>query len=164
MEFFLPSVLLLLIAAAVVFFVIPRFGPAFLAIVSAILLAFGIYKHYTTFGAEYRLSTWQLGLTAYAPYVLVAGLLLAIGIYLLYLLPSSMAANTAATAPLASIPIVSTLANMPAANTATNSVTAGINKALNTVANTVTNTVTNIIPGNNKKNNNKGIGFPFSQV
>lgn len=162
MEFFLPSVLLLLIAAAVVFFVLPRFGPSFLAIVSAVLLAFGIYKHYTTFGTEYRLSTWHLGLTAYAPYVLVAGLLLAIGVYLLYLLPASTAANAAATAPLASLPAVSTIANMPSANTATNSVTANINKGLTSLANTMNNVTANIT-GNNKKNN-KGIGFPFSQV
>lgn len=159
MEFFLPSVLLLLIAAAVVFFVLPRFGPAVLAIVSAVLLAFGIYKHYTTFGVEYKLSTWHLGLQQYASYIMVAGLLLAIGVYLLYLLPASTAANAAATAPLASIPAVSTLANMPSANTATNSVTAGINNALSSVANTVKN-----VAGNNKKNNNKGLGIPFSQI
>lgn len=137
MEFFLPSVLLLLIAAAVVFFVLPRFGPATLAIVSAVLLAFGIYKHYTTFAPEYRLSTWQSGLLAYAPYVMVTGLLVVIAVYLLYLLPASNASNAAAS-PLASIPAVSSLTNMPSATSATNSLTAGINKAINTAASTVT--------------------------
>ena len=42
MEFFLPSILFLLIAAAIVFFVIPRFGPLVLAVVSLVLLTIGM--------------------------------------------------------------------------------------------------------------------------
>ena len=149
MELFLPSVLVLLLAAAVVFFVFPSFGPATLAIVSAILLSLGAYQHWAQFGNEYRLSTWWLGLIAYAPYLMVGGLLLAIIIYLGYLLPVSSSSNSTA-----SIIPMPTISNMPSANTSTNPITAGINRAINTV--------TNLVKKNN--NNNRTLGFPPSQV
>ena len=147
MELFLPSVLVLLLAAAIVFFVFPSFGPSTLAIVSVLLLTLGVYQHWVQFGTEYRLSTWWLGLVAYAPYVMVGGLLLAIAIYLLYLLPANSQNSTA----VASAPMP-TIANMPSANSSTNPVTAGINRALNSAVNM----------GN--KRNNKTLGFPPSQV
>lgn len=146
MELFLPSVLVLLLAAAVVFFVFPSFGPATLAIVSAILLSLGAYQHWAQFGNEYRLSTWWLGLIAYAPYVMVGGLLVAIAIYLLYLLPANSQNSTASTVPMP------TISNMPSANSSTNPVTAGINRALNSSMNMA------------NKLNSKTLGFPPSQV
>lgn len=146
MELFLPSVLVLLLAAAVVFFVFPSFGPATLAIVSAILLSLGAYQHWAQFGNEYRLSTWWLGLIAYAPYVMVGGLLVAIAIYLLYLLPANSQNSTASIVPMP------TISNMPSANSSTNPVTAGINRALNSSMNMA------------NKLNSKTLGFPPSQV
>jgi hypothetical protein len=165
MELFFPSVIVLLLAAAVVFFVFPRFGPATLAIISAVLLAFGLYQHYTTFGTEYRFSTWQL--VSFAPYLMVGGLLLVIAIFLLYTLP----VGTANTAPTVNVP---TVEDMPPANTSTNMLTSGINKTLNTAAgmfnagnkrnnNSIFNNLGDYMPnfGNNR---NKGLNFPFSQV
>jgi hypothetical protein len=146
MELFLPSVLVLLLAAAVVFFVFPSLGPATLAIVSAVLLVLGAYQHWAQFGSEYRLSTWWLGLIAYAPYVMVGGLLVAIAIYLLYLLPANSQNSTASVIPMP------TISNMPSANSSTNPVTAGINRALNTSMNLA------------NKMNTKTLGFPPSQV
>ena len=149
MELFLPSVLVLLVAAAVVFFVFPSLGPATLAIVSALLLTLGLYQHWAQFGVEYRLSTWWIPLMNYAPYVMVAGLLVAIAIYILYLLPANSQNSTVASVPMP------TVANMPSANTSTNPVTAGINRALNSTAN---------MANNFNKKNNKTLGFPPSQV
>jgi hypothetical protein len=150
MELFLPSVLVLLLAAAVVFFVFPSFGPSALAIVSVLLLTLGVYQHWVQFGTEYRLSTWWLSLVAYAPYVMVGGLLIAIAIYLLYLLPANSQNSTAPS----NVPMP-TVANMPSANSSTNPVTAGINRALNSAANM----------GNSlNRRNNKTLGFPPSQV
>lgn len=149
MEFFLPSVLVLLLAAAVVFFVFPSLGPLTLAVISMVLLTLGVYQHSAQFGVEYRMSTWQLGSLAYAPYLMVGGLLLAIIIYLGYLLPVSSSSNSTA-----SIIPMPTISNMPSANTSTNPITAGINRAINTV--------TNLVRKNN--NNNRTLGFPPSQV
>jgi hypothetical protein len=150
MEFFLPSVFILLLASLVVFFVFPRFGPSVLAAVSLVLLIMGVYQHYHTFRTEYRLSTWQNSFIPYASYILIGGLIFAILVYLLYLLPANSTA-AAANAPIVALP---SIANMPSANTATNPVTAGLNKALNVVGN---------VANMSNKRNNRG-GVPFSQV
>ncbi len=184
MELFIPSVLLLLLAAAVIFIVLPRFGAPALAIISVVLLVFGIYQHMTAFGAEYRLSTWQLSLTSYVPYIMVGGVLVVSAFYLLSIVTSGTTAPT--------MPEMPTVAEMPSANTATNVVTAGVNNVLKGVSNTmglgnkgnaankgtvaavantaknavasvtegVTNAVkgiTDAITGNNSKSNNKGL-------
>lgn len=170
MELFLPSVIVLLLAAAVVFFLLPQFGPATLAIVSAALLGLGLYQHYTTFGTEYRFSTWQL--VSFSPYILIGGLLVVIAIFLLYTLPVSAPA-----APTLELP---TIANMPPANTSTNGITGLINNSLNTAADlfngnangsnnnsilgNLTNTFNRNLFGKNNNRGYKGFNFPFSQV
>lgn len=170
MEFFLPSVFVLLLAAALVFFVFPRFGPLTLAVVSLILLVLGVYNHASQFGTEYRLSTWQLALENYPPYVLIGVLLLAIIGYLLFLAPGR-SSNVPAAAPV-NVPSV---ANMPPPETATNALTAAVNRGLNAAANVVgANKKNNAgnggflgnIMGNNKRNaGNAGrLNFPFSQL
>ena len=148
MEFFLPSVLILLVAAAVVFFVFPRFGASTLAFLSLGLLAFGIYQHVSAFGSEYRLSTWQYDIAGFAPYIMMGGVLAVIAFYLVTLSPLGKA-NT--TAP--SLPEAPTVANMPPANTATNAVTAGVNNALKGAA----NAAAAVGLGNAAKGNNKGL-------
>jgi hypothetical protein len=155
MEFFIPSVLILLLAAAVIFFVLPRFGAPVLALISVALLVFGIYQHMNAFGTEYRLSTWQLGLVSYAPYVMVGGLLVVIAFYLLTVSPFGRPAN-GTTAP--SMPNIPSVAEMPKAETATNMVTAGLNNALKGVTNLAGNAVAAVGLGNaaNKAANNKG--------
>lgn len=171
MEMFLPSVIILLLAAAVVFFVLPQFGPATLAIVSAILLSLGLYQHYTTFGSEYRYSTWQL--VSFSPYILIGGLFVVIAIFLLYTIPVS-----GPVAPTVELP---TIANMPPANTSTNGITGLINNSLNTAANlfngssnttpngngiftNIANTVNRNLFGKNTNRGYKGLNIPFSQV
>ena len=175
MELFFPSVIVLLLSAAVVFFLLPKFGPATLAIVSAILLAMGLYQHYKTFGTEYRFSTWQL--VSFSPYFLVGGLLIVLAIFFLYTIP--VGGGNAAEAPAIEIP---TIANMPSPNTSTNGVTEAINRSLTGAANllnfnntknnankglftNVTNFANNFLPGfNNKNGRNRGLNFPFSQI
>jgi hypothetical protein len=152
MELFIPSVLVLFLAAAVVFFVFPRFGASTLALISVVLLAFGVYQHMNAFGTEYRLSTWQYSITAYAPYVMIGGLLLVIAFYLM-----SLTTRTNATAP--SMPEIPSIAEMPPANTATNLVTEGVNNALKGIANVTGNAAAAVGLANaNKGNANKGTG------
>lgn len=147
MELFIPSVLVLLLAAAVVFFILPRFGAPVLAIISVALLVYGIYNHMNAFGNEYRFSTWQLGLVNYAPYLMIGGLLLVIAFYLLSISP--LGKPEGATAP--TMPEVPSVSEMPPANTATNVVTEGVNNALKGLTNMV-----NMANGN-KKNTGNGL-------
>lgn len=156
MELFIPSVLILLLAAAIIFFVLPRFGAATLALISVGLLVFGLYQHINAFGTEYRLSALQTGLMSYAPYIMVGGLLLVIGFYLVSLSPFGKA-NAGTTAP--SMPEMPTIAEMPNANTATNAVTAGVNNALKGITNVAGTAAAAVGIGNaTKAANNKGVG------
>lgn len=155
MELFIPSVLILLLAAAVIFFVLPRFGAPVLALISVGLLAFGVYQHMNSFGTEYRLSTWQQGLVNYAPYVMIGGLLLVVAFYLLTI--SSLGKPTT-TAP--DMPDMPTINEMPSPNTATNAVTAGVNNALKGIGNVAGNAAAAIGLGNAAKANNKGFAAP----
>jgi hypothetical protein len=148
MEFFLPSILFLLISAAIVFFVIPRFGPLVLAVVSLVLLTIGMYNHYTLFQNEYRASTWQLGLVAFAPYIMIGVVIVMIILYLTYLLPSGATS---------SVPNVKTnTINLPPPETATNVITEGVNNAIRVaapVANIKVNTTNQPNALNNNNNN-----------
>ena len=123
MEFFLPSILFLLVACGIVFFVLPRFGPLVLAIVSLVLLGLGIYNHYSMFESEYRLSSWQMGAVGYAPFIMIGALVLGIVLYLLYLVPSGSNANS-------NNGFETPKLNLPPAETATNVVTEGVNNML----------------------------------
>lgn len=152
MELFIPSVLILLLAAAVIFFVLPRFGAPVLAIISVALLVYGLYEHMNAFQTEYRLSTWQAGLMAYAPYVMVGGLLVVIAFYLLSISPWGKPSTTAP-----NMPEMPTVAEMPKADTATNAVTAGVNNALKGATNLLGNAAAAVGLNNAAKGaNNKG--------
>ena len=162
MEFFLPSILFLLISAAIVFFVIPRFGPLVLAVVSLVLLTIGMYNHYTLFQNEYRASTWQLGLVAFAPYIMIGVVIVMIILYLTYLLPSGATSSV----PNVKTNTINTI-NLPPPETATNVITEGVNNAIRAaapVANIKVNTTNqpNALNNNNSNNmnnnNNNGNG------
>lgn len=150
MEFFLPSILFLLVACGIVFFVIPRFGPLVLAGISLILLILGIYNHYSIFQTEYRLSTWQSGMIGYAPYVMIGSLVLAIILYLLYMIPSGSNGNNRG-GPLIPNPFADSGNNgsnantlrLPPPGTATNALTENIGNIMRKVAETANLNVKN---------------------
>ena len=162
MEFFLPSLFIIALAAIVVFAVLPRFAPVVLAGLALLLLAMGLYQHATFFATEYRLSTWQDGLVAYSPYIMIGGLLLVLFLFLLYLLPGR--------AP--SLPEIPTQLELPPANTATNLVTEAMNTGMRNVANVIGMNVKNVNAntGNRGANANfarnirNTLGFPASEA
>ena len=73
MEFFIPGLVLFLVAIAVTAFIVPKATPMIAAILSLVFLTYGVYQHYTLFADEYRLSTWQDGLKIYAPAIMIIG-------------------------------------------------------------------------------------------
>jgi hypothetical protein len=128
MEFFLPSLAALLIAALIVFLIIPRLGAPVLAALSIALLVYGVYNHIQLFSAEYRYSTWQDRLKFYAPFVMIGGLIIAILFYLTYIFGT----QGAAALPASNIPVNDSV------NKAVNSITEVAENAAATVGNTVT--------------------------
>ncbi len=159
MEFFLPSLIILILAGITSFALIPRLSPVIILILSLALLTFGMYHHYKLFAAEYRQSTWQEQLKFYAPGIAIGGLVLFILIFVVSLfrkgevpipnMPTVTPASTAnnMTAPLSTvINTVTTAANnvinsaSDITETISNSATNAINKVTNTVNNTLKNT------------------------
>ena len=169
MELFLPGIAALLISALIVFLVLPRLGAPVLVGLSLALLVFCLYNHYTLFGSEYRLSTWQEQLKWYAPVVMYGGLTLAVVMYLGYLFNSKGAsilpASNISGEPTNVVEAVnnSALAATNAVNAASNAMGLGnvLGKANNKPANANAN---NSVLGNlggilnsPKRNNNRGL-------
>lgn len=139
MELFLPSLIILLLASLFSFFVVPRLGATVLVVVSILaLIAAGVH-HYSMFSTEYQLSTWQLGLQANAPWIVLGFALLFLLAAMFYMFGGEGAKssiNQAVATPLKSLQEASeaSVAAMPSAASATNSLTAALNRGLNAVA------------------------------
>ena len=119
MEFFLPSLLLMIVAFFVSIYFVPKSSPIVLGVLSLLLLAFTIYNHYSFFANEYRIMTWADTAKSSAPIILVALVIVMMVGYLLFatgVKPGSMGmpSNT-----------------LPSANSATNPLTQAINRGLN---------------------------------
>jgi hypothetical protein len=85
MEFFLPSLLIFILALVVSFGIFPRMAPFMLAIFAGLGLIIAVRHHRTLFKQDYETMTWTTAASAAAPYVLV-GTVVAFSIgYLLYL-------------------------------------------------------------------------------
>lgn len=133
MEIFLPSLLIILLAAVVVFTVLPRMGPIVLTTLSIVLLLFGVGHHYKMFYDEYRLATWYKSASFLAP-ALVLGVTL---FFILGFILSFFGINV----PVPSAPAIPSVADI------TNAATSAVNTVKNTVATTVgnaTSTVSNV--------------------
>jgi hypothetical protein len=138
MELFVPGLIVLLVSAFFIFLILPRMGSMVLAIASlAALIAVGIH-HYSQFYTEYRLSTWQNTLTAYAPWVTLGFALIVMVSSIIFMVSGEETRGKIANAvstPMEAIQdkVAEAAAIMPSAATATNSVTAGINNIIKNV-------------------------------
>ncbi len=155
MEFFLPSVFILIFGAVISFMLIPKFSPTVVLILAGLLLGFAVYHHIDQFKAEYKLATWQQGLMRYAPYMAFGFMILFILFYIFtkfrggevpvpeipVSLPSPTEALNSITETVSNVATNTTNAVVNVANT--------VNRKVNAAANTVANTVANV-------NKNKG--------
>lgn len=158
MELFLPGVIVLLLAAFFIFLIIPRFGSTILVGASVLALMMGLYNHISMFGSEYRLSTWQMGLAASAPwFVLFLSFLFVIGAIRNIFSGSS---NSPSIADQIINSVSTSVSNMPSAKSATNPLTAFVNTAIE-------NTKSILSPANNSRNKSPiipGLGYKSSNV
>jgi len=177
MELFLPSLIVILLVAFFIFMVLPRIGPMILAVVALIALIAAGFHHYSLFASEYSLSTWQYGLAAYTPWIVLGLAFIFIISSVMFIMggPEAKAAmlNTIST-PMETIQesIANSTANMPSAASATNVVTAGINRAINSVPGNAAAAAPAPTANANRANANRnkktpnipGLGFSASQV
>jgi len=119
MEFFIPSLFIVLLAAIVLVVIVPKLSPVVLTTVCSILLVWGLANHYTLFSKEYHNMNWTNTAVIAGPYLI---LFLVIGLSLGYiiLLFTRKSFSTSQSPPM----------NIPPPETATNYVTRGIGNSL----------------------------------
>ena len=159
MELFIPSLFILLIAGLLAFFIIPRSTVPVVLSISFLILLYVLRDHYGKFYNEYRYSTWQYTAQAYAPYIIVAVLILFI------LTSSSFVLQSSGGQP--------QITALPTATSATNPVTSAINASIravttaatsaSTAATSAVTAATNAVKNIGKKNNS-GSAYNISSL
>ena len=131
MELFLPGLVTLLLAGFFVFLVLPRFGTTVLVVTSLVALILAGIHHYSMFSSEYRLSTWQVGLASYAPWmVVILAILFIIGAMQYMFTPASGFMGMTGSAPIETLTKnLSASFNAMTTNRPTNGITGAINSA-----------------------------------
>ena len=76
MELFIPSLLVLVLGAIVCFVFLPKWSPYTLGLLSFGLLFIGAVQHYYMFPYEYKLSVLQATAADYAPFIMLAAVVL----------------------------------------------------------------------------------------
>lgn len=144
MEFFIPSLLIFLVSVAISFILAPRLTPLIIAILSIVLLSYGVYTHYTLFASEYRLSTWPERMKLYAPAIMI-------GAIIIFIIYSILAFFTRGAVPIPPLPNIT----IPSPNTATNTIVNSLNTIANSLSNTSNDILASINKSINKVNNNR---------
>jgi hypothetical protein len=140
MEFYIPSLLIVLLAAIIGAFFVPQLSPLILIILCTLLLVWGFANHYTLFANEYRNMNWINTATSVGPYlILILVITLSIG-YIILLFTSGK-----------SEPVGGPSMRIPPPETATNYVTRGIGNSL------VSSGIGKVSPGKSLSLNNSAI-------
>jgi hypothetical protein len=153
MELFIPSILALIIAAAIVMFVLPRLSSVILGVLALVFVVIAAYQHYNFFYTEYRESTWQIPLVQYAPYLLLGGLVLFLLFFIINFVGTGTSAEAAAPIVAMNAAVNRVVNQVPTVAGVTNAVTNAANNALKAVG-----------LGANKPANNAMKNLRFSQV
>jgi hypothetical protein len=151
MELFLPGIASILILALIVFIVLPRLGAPVLAILSIILLVYGVMNHIQLFSAEWRYSTWQERFRYYGPVIIISTMILGTLMYIGVL----YATKGVDALPANNVPVANATEVVNAVNNAVNGAIEAANNAVIKVNNAVNKAVNSTM--NNGRSNNKGI-------
>ena len=76
MELFIPSIIVFILSAIVVFIITPRLSPLIVTILSFVLLIFVVKNHITLFYNEYAENSWSSGIKTYAPAIMITTIIL----------------------------------------------------------------------------------------
>jgi len=127
MELFIPSLVVLVLGAIVVFFIMPRMSPQVLGVTSVILLCIGLYQHMKSFPYEYSMSNIGDVMKDYAPFVMIGATIIGFSVAIMVLVPGSSkdtmssvlpAAPATNTAPATGIlPTIAAAVSMPSFST-----------------------------------------------
>ena len=146
MELFIPSLVVLVIAAVIVFLLLPNLSPYILGILAISFLVAGVYQHYSMFPYEYRTSMISEALKQYSGFIMIGAMIFGLLIVLLWsfgLAPPAIA-NVIPAMP--SLPAMPAMPTIPGLNAPLN----GSNRP----ANNKGGLLGMIAPTNNTKRNN----------
>jgi hypothetical protein len=119
MEFYIPSLFVVLLAGIILVIFVPRLSPLVLTTLCSLLLVWGLANHYTLFSTEYHNMNWTNTATLAGPYIMLFTVIgLSIGYIILVFTRKRFSA--APSPPM----------NIPPPETATNYVTRGIGNSL----------------------------------
>jgi hypothetical protein len=146
MELFIPSLVVLVIAAVIVFLLLPNLSPYILGILAISFLVAGVYQHYSMFPYEYRTSMISEALKQYSGFIMIGAMIFGLLVVLLWsfgLAPPAIA-NVIPAMP--SLPAMPAMPTIPGLNAPLN----GSNRP----ANNKGGLLGMIAPTNNTKRNN----------
>ena len=119
MEFYIPSLFIILLAAIFLVLVVPRLSHIVLIVLCSLLLVWGIANHYTLFVTEYQNMNWANTAVIAGPYLMLF-LVIALSLgYIILLFTRSRSASQS-----------EERMNIPPPESATNYVTRGIGNSL----------------------------------
>ena len=119
MEFYIPSLFIILLAAIFVVLVVPQLSHVVLIVLCSLLLVWGIANHYTLFVTEYHNMNWTNTAVVAGPYVILFVVIaLSLG-YIILLFTKSRSSSQR-----------EEKINIPPPESATNYVTRGIGNSL----------------------------------
>jgi hypothetical protein len=122
MEFYIPSLFIVLIAAIFLVLVLPQLSQLVLTTVCTLLLVWGLVNHYTLFSSEYHNMNWTNTAVAAGPYIMLFTVIgLSIG-YIILLFTRKGGSRAAAP--------MNVNMSIPPPESATNYVTQGIGNSL----------------------------------
>lgn len=73
---FIPSLVVIVLGAIVVFFILPKAAPYTLGVMAVLLFGVGLYQHYSTFPYEYSGGNFRDTLKDYAPFLMLLATIL----------------------------------------------------------------------------------------
>ena len=138
MEFFLPSILVLIIAGIIIFAVLPRFAPIILITLSTTIMIAAMYHHYTFFIDEYRNMTWAESLKMYAPGIIY-------GIMGIFIIGFILSFFNGAEVPIPSVPELKTPNIINSIKSASANSINTINSSIKNVSNNIGSLFKNVI-------------------
>jgi hypothetical protein len=145
MELFIPSLVVIILGAIVVFFILPKAAPYTLGVMAVLLFGAGILQHYQTFPYEYSTGNFRDTLKDYAPFLMLLATILGLVVGVMV----AFGGNPPALA--ASLPAMPSIAAMPASLPSLN---VGGNMFGATAKNNSKNNATASNVGGNVKRNN----------
>jgi hypothetical protein len=146
MELFIPSLVVLVVAAVIIFLILPRLSPYILGVLAIAFLVAGVIQHYSMFPYEYRTSMISEALKQYSGFIMIGAMIFGLLVVLMWsfgLAPPAVA-NVIPAMP--SLPAMPAMPAIPGINAPLN----GSNRP----ANNKGGLLGMIAPTNNTKRNN----------